>query len=111
MRVISAGRVCTALFCAAALLGPLAASPPSGRTPIPAREEKRFLIVAPDRFHGALKEYVAHKQKLRPTELVSLEDVLKSTDGVDDPERLKRFLYDAWKKHRSATCCWSATWT
>ncbi len=98
MRAISTGRVCTALFCAAALLGPLAASASSERAPVPTREEKRFLIVAPDRFHDALKEYLAHKQKLRPTELVSLEDVLKSTDGVDDPERLKRFLYDAWKK-------------
>ena len=55
--------------------------------------------MAPAKFHGALKEYVEHKQKLRPTELVALEDVLKSTDGVDDPERLKRFLYDAWRKH------------
>ena len=62
----------------------------------PAR--KQFLIVAPNSFHEALKEYVAYKKKLRPTELVSLEDVLKTTEGVDDPERLKRFLYNAWRK-------------
>jgi hypothetical protein len=60
--------------------------------------EKRFFIVAPNRFHGALRKYVDHKQTLLPTELVSLEDALKSTKGVDDPERLKRYLYSAWKK-------------
>ncbi len=59
---------------------------------------KKFLIVAPRQFHGVLKEYVEHKRKLRPTELVALEYVLKSTDGVDDPERLKRFLYNAWRE-------------
>jgi len=59
-----------------------------------------FMIVAPDKFHSALADYVDYKKKLRPTQLVSLENVLKSTDGVDDPERLKRFLYDAWRKRR-----------
>ncbi|MFO0965316.1 MAG: C25 family cysteine peptidase [Gemmataceae bacterium] len=59
---------------------------------------KLFCIVAPASFHGALKEYVEHKKKLLPTELVSLEKVLKASAGRDDPERLKRFLYDAWRK-------------
>src|ERR1022692_1767933 len=61
-------------------------------------EAARFFIVAPERFHALLKEYVEHKQKLLNTELVSLEKTLKATTGVDDPERLKRFLYDAWRK-------------
>jgi hypothetical protein len=59
---------------------------------------KLFFIVAPERFHGALEGYLAHKKKLMPTELVSLETVLKSSPGVDDPERLKHHLYDAWRK-------------
>ena len=60
---------------------------------------KHFLIVAPDKFQDALKEFVEYKKKLRPTELVSLEAVLKKTDGANDPERLKRFLHDSWRKH------------
>jgi hypothetical protein len=33
-----------------------------------------------------------------PTELKSLESILKSTKGVDDPEKLKRFLYSEWRE-------------
>ena len=29
-----------------------------------------------------------------------MEDVLKSTAGVDDPEKLKRFFYDAWRNRQ-----------
>jgi hypothetical protein len=60
--------------------------------------EKRFIIVAPKQFHSALEKFVEHKKKLLPTELVALEDVLKTNEGVDDPERLKRFLFTAWKE-------------
>jgi hypothetical protein len=66
----------------------------------PMAKSKRLLIVAPQTFYAALKEFVQHKKKLLPTELVSLEKTLKTSKGVDDPEKLKRFLYDAWKKHR-----------
>src|SRR5262249_31874611 len=45
-----------------------------------------FFIVAPDQFHDALADYVKHKKKHLPTELVSLETVLKTSKGVDDPE-------------------------
>jgi hypothetical protein len=62
--------------------------------------EKPFLVIAPDRFHGALNKFVEHKQKFLPTDLVSLEDVLQSTAGADDPERVKRYLYSAWKKKK-----------
>lgn len=75
------------------LPGPLAAEP------VPEKPAaKRLLVVAPNQFRDALKDYVVFKQKQLPTELVSLEEVLKSTDGVDDPERLKRFLYESWRK-------------
>src|SRR5271154_5002010 len=59
---------------------------------------KSLVIVAPRSFHAALGAFVTHKQKLLPTRLVALEDVLKDHAGVDDPEKLKHFLYDAWKK-------------
>ncbi len=53
-----------------------------------------LVIVAPSRFHGALREFVEHKKTLLTTDLVALEDALKE-HGVDDPERLKRFLFKA----------------
>ena len=61
---------------------------------------KLFLVVAPERFRPALREYIDYKRKHRPTELVSLEEVLKSSPGVDAPERLKRYLYEAWHTRR-----------
>jgi hypothetical protein len=76
------------------LCGPIAAAPrraddkPSG---------KALVIVAPRSFHRALGPFVAHKQKQLPTELMALEDVLKKHEGVDDPEKLKRFFYERWK--------------
>ncbi len=59
---------------------------------------KKLLIVAPISFHRGLLPFVAHKKKLLPTEMVALEGILKVTKGVDDAERLKRYLYDRWKK-------------
>jgi hypothetical protein len=61
---------------------------------------KGFFIIAPESFHGALTEYVEYKRKIRPTTLVSLEHVLSTTEGFDDPERLKRFLYEAWRRQQ-----------
>lgn len=58
----------------------------------------RLVIVAPERFQGALKDFVEHKKSLRPTELVALETVLASSKGVDDPEKLKRWLFEEWKQ-------------
>jgi hypothetical protein len=72
------------------------AADPKSRPPGP----KKFFVIAPERFHAALEEFVEYKRSLRPTTLVSLEKILKSTQGIDDPERLKRFLYDAWRKER-----------
>jgi hypothetical protein len=58
---------------------------------------KTFLVVAPDAFHSELKEFIEFRQHQLPTTLVSLEGILKASAGVDDPERLKRYLYHAWK--------------
>ncbi len=60
--------------------------------------EKTLLIVAVRAEHDVLAPFVAHKKKLLPTELVALEDVLKKHKGADDAEKLKRYLYDRWKK-------------
>jgi len=61
--------------------------------------EKKLLIIAPERFHSALKEFVEYKRKRLPTELVSLEKTLKESPGVDDPEKVKRLLYTQWREH------------
>lgn len=71
---------------------PAPAEPLSAATPA-----TRLLIVAPERFGAALQPYVAHKQAQLPTDLVSLERVLSLARGVDDAERLKRYLYTVWK--------------
>jgi hypothetical protein len=82
------------------LLGALACH--SWRTPasaaaLPGTNSSRLLIVTPEAFRPALAEFITHKQKLLPTELRSLEDVLKRSRGPDDPEKLKRFLYEEWR--------------
>ena len=59
---------------------------------------KGLLVVAPAGFHAALRDFVAYKQKRLPTELKSLEEILQTTDGVDDPEKLKRYLHREWRQ-------------
>jgi Peptidase family C25 len=60
---------------------------------------KHLLVVAPSAFRSTLAPFITHKQKLLPTELKPLEDILSGSQGVDDPEKLKRFLYNEWKNH------------
>lgn len=60
--------------------------------------KNRLLVIAPRAFEKPLAEFIAHKQKLIPTQLRLLEDVLQSSKGVDDPEKLKRFLYNEWRE-------------
>lgn len=59
----------------------------------------RLVVVAPESFHASLKDFVDHKQALRPTDLVSLESILTSSEGADDPEKIKRWLFSEWKKN------------
>lgn len=59
-----------------------------------------LLVIAPRAFHAALADYLAHKKKQLPTELVALEDVRKDFTGDDDAERVKRLIYGRWKKNR-----------
>ena len=64
-----------------------------------AHAHKKLLVISPEHFHKTLHEFVEHKRKQLPTELVSLEAVLRDTAGHDDPERVKQFLYTQWKQH------------
>ncbi|MCL4206538.1 MAG: hypothetical protein KJ000_28985 [Pirellulaceae bacterium] len=62
--------------------------------------ERKFVVVAPAGFHESLADFLAHKAKQLTVELVGLEDVLKDQSGVDDPEKLKRFLFGRWRDNR-----------
>lgn len=57
----------------------------------------RLLIVAPEALASGLGEFVAFKKERLPTELVTLEAVLAKSEGVDDPEKLKRYLHERWR--------------
>jgi hypothetical protein len=60
-----------------------------------------LVVVAPQKFHSALEDFIKHKYKLGlPTTLVALEQALKTSTGVDDAERLKRYLYNEWKARK-----------
>ena len=85
------------------LISGVVSSPASGQTTgspqPPGRSVRKLLIIAPGAFLPALQDFAAYKQKLLPTELLSLESILKATSGVDDPEKLKRFLHNEWSQH------------
>ncbi len=82
------------LFCAWASEVPAVPPPqPQGSSP-PAR---RLIVVTPAKFQASLGEYLAHKALQLPTECVALEAVLASQTGADDPEKLKRFLFQRWQ--------------
>lgn len=74
------------------------AAAPAGPADAADAQPLGFVVVAPQAFHDVLAEFVAFKKAKMPTRLVALEEVLKSESGVDDPEKLKRFLYAGWKK-------------
>ncbi|MGO9111780.1 MAG: C25 family cysteine peptidase [Thermoguttaceae bacterium] len=59
-----------------------------------------LVIIAPRRFENELKSFVEYRRRSLPVELATLETVLAKNPGVDDPEKLKRFLYAAWQKHK-----------
>lgn len=84
------------------VLGPqvaaFAAEAPTQTAPPPAAAAKRLLIVTPPQFAGELAAFVEHKQSRLPVEVLLLDKVLREQPGVDDPERLKRALYQAWRE-------------
>ena len=55
-----------------------------------------LVVVAPRALGDALGDFITFKKSRLPTELVFLEDVVASSPGVDDAEKLKRCLYGKW---------------
>ena len=87
------GWACRVVACWVLVVSAGAASEPHASTP-----REPMLVVAPSRFHEALGDYLRFRSERRSTRLVALERVLMETDGVDDPERLKRWLFQQWKE-------------
>lgn len=65
------------------------------------RSAAALIVVAPDKFHPALRRFVEFKQKTRSVVLLSLESILKEEKGVDDPEKVKRRLFRHWKEEHA----------
>ncbi len=57
-----------------------------------------MIVVAPRAWQPALQEFVTYKRKLLRVEVRPLEEVLQVATGVDDLEKLKRFLYAEWRE-------------
>lgn len=87
--------VTTLLFAGSPLLA-AQASPPN-----PPQADRGLVIIAPRRFEVELKPFVEYRRRGFPVEVAILETVLAESRGVDDPEKLKRFLYAAWQKRKA----------
>lgn len=61
-----------------------------------------LLVVAPRGFGASLADFIEDKKARLPTELVFLEDIVGASRGVDDAEKLKRFLYEKWRAGKLA---------
>lgn len=68
------------------------------KTKSAAAAKQTLLIVAPRGYQKELEPFIEHKKKDLLVESASLEDVLAKNQGADDPEKLKHFLFDAWKQ-------------
>ena len=82
-------------FTAAAAIAMAAGAQPGPSNP------GSLLIVAPHALAGSLQEFLAFKRGRLPTQIAELEAVLSTTHGADDPERLKRFVFDRWTAGRA----------
>ena len=84
-------------FRAFAIVGVLAILSPHTQA---AATPRRLLVIAPEAWKPALTNFIAFKATQLPAELRSLESILHSSAGVDDPEKLKRFFHDEWRAAR-----------
>jgi hypothetical protein len=58
----------------------------------------RLTIVGPREWIAELNEYADSRQPDVVSVVVAWEDLVDSQAGVDDPEKIKQFLYSQWKK-------------
>lgn len=81
------------LICLATVSTAKAAEPATESEP-GQKSSERLLVVAPKQFLPALDKFMQHKSKLLRAELKPLDEILMSSEGVDDAEKLKRYLYN-----------------
>jgi hypothetical protein len=63
-------------------------------------DEKDLVIIAPKKFMNILKNLKQHKESFGvKTILKSTEDIYANYEGVDKPEKIKRFIDDAIQTH------------
>ncbi|MFZ1936152.1 MAG: C25 family cysteine peptidase [Thermoguttaceae bacterium] len=84
--------ILAALTAVAATVASVLAAPPA------AVQRQTLLIVSPRCFQKELQPFVEHKKQELSVESAALEDVLAQNQGVDDAEKLKHFLYQAWRQ-------------
>ncbi len=70
--------------------------------------QRSHLVIAPERFRESLRAYCEHRRSASPHlasfEFVTLERAIATSEGRDDAERLKRFLYGRWKESHCTSC-------
>jgi hypothetical protein len=66
-----------------------------------AADKPAFTIVAPDKFAASLMGYVQERSKEFDVKLMGLGAVLAVHEGVDDAEKLKKYLFDDWKSRKT----------
>ncbi|MFO1054446.1 MAG: C25 family cysteine peptidase [Planctomycetota bacterium] len=62
----------------------------------PPGEDPALLVVVPRALRAELGAFVAFKRTQMSVEVAVLEDLLAIQPGVDDPERIKHFLFERW---------------
>jgi hypothetical protein len=76
----------------------LPAEGPAKAKPAAAANRQTLVIVAPRSFQKELQPLVEHKKRELSVEVAFLDNVLAEKQGADAPEKLKRFLYRAWRE-------------
>ncbi len=60
----------------------------------------KLLIVGPEAFLSSLREYASQRPPQVQTEVISLKEILATSSGDDDAEKVKRWLFERWNKDR-----------
>jgi hypothetical protein len=82
------------------LLCQLAATQPASQPAPPRAPARALVVVAPQALSvPALFWFCAARHEALPTQLFTLETILPTQAGADDPEKLKRFLFTRWRDH------------
>jgi hypothetical protein len=71
-----------------------------GQDAVPAQQFVRLVVIAPEEFLPPLRNYLAKRPAEVIGELVSLKAVLAEGQGMDDAEKVKRWLFEKWNSDK-----------